>query len=261
MSLKGNKDQVVTQKLDPATEAMQREVYQRGQAASTQPFTPYKGQTVAGVSDLSSGAAGQYRNLGGLAGLGGAAIGGDPNAFAQFQNPFQQNVIDSVGQQYDQLRGQAHMEANDAATKAGAFGGTRHAVMEGARLGQLDQGQASTVAGLQQTGFNDAQARAQFAANFGMGALGQQFQAGDYMRNVQQQGLLDQQTRFNDQRDWSLRNLDVLKGSMTGTPYGSSQSQPLNQNRLAGAAGGALTGFAAGGPVGGIIGGIGGLLG
>lgn len=261
MAKKGGGSQTVQQKLDPQTEAMQRDVYNRARQASSQPYSGYRGQTVAGVSPLSSGAAAQYQQLGGLAGLGGRAMAGDQEAFGAFMNPYQQNVIDATGQQYDQLRSQAHLESNDAATRAGAFGGSRHAVMEGARMGQLDQGQAQTTAQLLQQGFGDAQQRALQAANFGMGALGQQFGAGDYMRNIQQQYLTDQQGRFNEARDWDVRNLGILQGAFSGTPYGQSQTQPLHQNRLAGAAGGALTGMQIGGPVGGIIGGGLGLLG
>lgn len=261
MAKKGPQTQVTTQKLDPQTEAMQRDVYNRARQASTQGYTPYNGQTVADASPLSAQAAAQYQQLGGLAGLGGAAMAGDQGAFSQFMNPYQKNVLDAVGSQYDTLRSQAHMDANDAATRAGAFGGTRHAVTEGARLGQLDQGQAQTMAGLQQQGFNDAQQRALQAANFGMGALGQQFGAGDYFRNIQQQYLGDQQGRFNEARDWELRNLGVLQSGMNGTPYGQSQSQPTYNNPLAGVAGGALTGFSMGGVPGAIIGGGLGLLG
>lgn len=261
MAKKGGGSQTVTQKLDPQTEAMQRDVYNRARQASTQKYTPYGGQTVAGASPLMTSAAQQYQQLGGLAGLGGAAMAGDQEAFSKFMNPYQQNVVDAVGQQYDQLRSQAHLGANDAATRAGAFGGSRHAVMEGAQLGQLDQGQAQTTAGILQSGFNDAQQRALQAANFGMGALGQQAQMGDYFRNIQQQYLTDQQGRFNEARDWDVRNLGILQSGLSGTPYGQSQSQPYSQNRLAGAAGGALTGFQVGGPVGGIIGGGLGLLG
>lgn len=261
MSKKGGGNQTVTQKLDAPTAGIQGEVYRRAQAASTQPYTPYQGQQVAGVSGLTSGAAGQYQQLGGLAGLGGAAMGGDAGAFGQFMNPYLQNVVGQVGQQYDQLRAQAHNDANTQATQAHAFGGDRHAIMEGARLGQLDQGQAATTAGLYNQGFNDSWNRAQQTANFGMGALGQQANLGDYMRNVQQQQLTQNRNDFNEQRDWGVRNLGILQGALSGTPYGQSQTQPTSQNRLAGIAGGAITGAQLGGPAGAIIGGGLGLLG
>lgn len=260
MAKKGG-SQTTTQKLDPQTEAMQRDVYNRARQASQQPYTPYQGQTVASASPLSAQAAQQYQQLGGLAGLGGAAMAGDPNALGAFFNPYQSNVINAVGQQYDTLRGQAHLDANDAATRAGAFGGSRHGIAEGARLGQLDQGQAQTTANLLQSGFNDAQQRALQAANFGMGALGQQFGAGDYFRNIQQQYLGDQQNRFNEARDWDVRNLGILQSGLSGTPYGQSQSQPVTSNIAAGALGGALTGSQIGSVIPGIGTGIGAAIG
>jgi hypothetical protein len=261
MAKKGGGSQTVTQKLDPQTQQMQGEIYRRAQQASTQPYTAYQGQTVAGVSPLATGAAGSFQQLGGLAGLGGAAMAGDPSAFGRFMNPYLQNVVGQVGQQFNQLRNQATLDTNQQATQAGAFGGSRHGIMQGERLGQLDRAQADQTAQLLNQGFNDSWNRAQQTANFGFGALGSQFAAGDYFRNVQQQGLDDNQRRFNEARDWDVRNLDILKSGMTGTPYGQSQTQPTSRNALAGAAGGALTGFQLGGPVGGIIGGGLGLLG
>lgn len=239
---KGGGQQTVTQTVDPATQRMQQDIYNKARQVAGQKYSAYSGPTVAGANPYSTGAAQQFQQLGGLASLGSRALSGDASAFGQFMNPYQQNVVDQVGNQYDQLRSQAHLDANDAATKAGAFGGSRHAIMEGARLGQLDQGQAATVAQLQQQGFNDAQARAQQAANFGLGALGQQFQAGDYLRNVQQQGYDAAQAQFNDRRDYGQKQLGILQGAVQGTPYGTSQSSPLTRNVGAGVLGGALTG-------------------
>ena len=261
MAKKGGGAQTVTQKLDAPTAAMQKDVYAKARDVAGQAYSGYQGPTVAQANPYITGAANQYQQLGGLAGLGGRALGGDQAAFAQFMNPYQHNVIDAVGQQYNQLRDQAHLNANDAATQAHAFGGSRHAIMEGAQLGQLDQGQAQTVAGLQQQGFADAQQRALQAANLGMGALGQQSQIGDYLRQIQQQQLTNNQGQFNEQRDWGARQLGLLQGAFQNTPYGQSQSQPTSQNKLAGVAGGALTGFEVGGPIGGLIGGGLGLLG
>jgi hypothetical protein len=77
--------------------------------------------------------------------LGAQAMGGDANATQQLMNPYQQQVLDGVGRDFDKLRSQAHTQSNQAATAAGAFGGSRHGVMEGARLGELDSAQANTI--------------------------------------------------------------------------------------------------------------------
>lgn len=263
MSLKGGGQQTTTQALDPATQRMQAQIYSRAQDVANEKYSTYGGPRVAGANPATQAALTQYGQVGGLAGLGGRALGGDAAAFGQFMNPYQQNVIDQVGNQYDQLRSQAHLDANDAATRAGAFGGSRHAIAEGARLGQLDQGQAATVAQLQQQGFNDAQGRAAQAVNLGLSGLQGQAGLADYLRQIQQQGYDANLGQFNEQRDWGLRGLQALQGAVQGTPYGQSQSTPLTRNAGAGALGGALTGAQIGSAIPGVgtaIGAIGGGL-
>ncbi|WP_420431458.1 hypothetical protein [Candidatus Poriferisocius sp.] len=77
-------------------------------------------------------------------------LGPDQRSVAEqaqaFMNPYQKQVIDGLGTQYDKLRGQANLDQNAGATSAGAFGGSRHALTAGARLGELDAAQ------MQQTG-------------------------------------------------------------------------------------------------------------
>lgn len=262
---KGAGKQTVTQKLDPQTEAYQKLVYQRAQEAANQPYTPYQGQTVAGTSPLSGQAVGGWQQGAQLGNLGMGALGGDQAALAHFQNPYQQQVLDQIRGQYGDLNSTAQMGINDQATAAGAFGGSRQGVASGVASADIAKGLGQQMANFTYQGFNDAQQRALSAANLGMGANQSLFGAGDYFRNVQQQQLGDQENRFNQARDWDLRNLDVLKSGMTGTPYGSSQSQPLTKNLGAGLLGGAASGAAIGSAIPGIgtaVGaGVGGLLG
>jgi hypothetical protein len=93
-----------------------------------------------------------------------------------------------------------------------------------------------------------------------MDALGQQFGMGDYYRNINQAGIDNQVDRFNEQRDWGMRGLNIMNGTMNGMPTGQSTSQPLyNGGRGKAAVGGALAG-APFGPAGIVAGGLGGLL-
>jgi hypothetical protein len=120
--------------------------------------------------------------------------------------------------------------------------------------------------GLQAQGLGlNALGQAQGAAQGQAGIAGQLFGAGDYNRQVQQQGLDDQYRRFLEQRDWGVRNLDILKGGMTGMPYGQTTTVPQERNVASGILGGAATGASIGSVIPGIgtgIGaGIGGLLG
>lgn len=104
-------------------------------------------------------AAGVAQNSGPL--FGGAIT---PEQIQAAMNPYISNVVDATQGQYDQLRANAMNSTNQEATNAGAFGGSRAAVTAGARLGQLDQGQAQTIASLLQGGYGQAQQFAQSQA-------------------------------------------------------------------------------------------------
>lgn len=296
----GPKEQVVTNKLDPVMEHYRNEVFDKARQVSGQGYRGYDGQTVAGADPMSGAAAGamggmpgafrgianQFNgggpNIGPYANAGSAAaraLGGDQGAIQSMMDPYQHNVVDALGTEYDRARSKAALESNTAATAGGAFGGDRHALMTGERLGALDRGQMSDTANILSGGFNSMMDRAGQTANLGLGAqglsanyrlgagglqldaqrgaadaIGQQFGMGDYFRNINQQGLDDKQRQFMEQRDWGNRQLGILQSGMTGTPYGNTESQPLYKNGLNTVAGGAATGFAIGGPVGAGIG-------
>lgn len=104
----------------------------------------------------------QAQNVGQVA-TGGAPEGGwftgqiTNDQLQGAMNPYISNVIDATRGEFDHLRAGASMGAGQQATQAGAYGGSRHAVMEGARLGELDRAQASQIAGLHQQGYQNAQ--------------------------------------------------------------------------------------------------------
>ena len=74
----------------------------------------------------------------------------------QFLNPFTDQVIGGVNTQFDRLRSGASQTATEAAIRAGAFGGSRHGVVEGTRLAELDRSQMDITGGLLSNQFNDA---------------------------------------------------------------------------------------------------------
>jgi hypothetical protein len=300
----GPKEQVVTNKLDPATEAYRNEIFNRARSVSNQPYTGYNGQTVANADPASLGALSGMQGMGGVYGgitngLGGPNIGpyagaganaarilsGDQGAIQGMMNPFQNQVIDALGTQYDRQRDKAVMQTNDQATQAGAFGGDRAALLAGERMGALDRGQMSDVANLLSGNYQNVMQNAQQTANLGLNAQGQlgnfnlgmgnlrlgaaqgqqgalqdAFGMGDYLHGINQQKLNSSQQQFNEQRDWGLRGLNILQGGLSGMPYGNTESQPLYKNGFNSVAGGAATGYGIAGPYGALAGGIGGLL-
>jgi hypothetical protein len=213
-------------------------------------------------------------NLGfGAAGQLGAGF--DPSTISTFMDPFQQNVVGGVQSAFDRLRGQASIGAGQEATAAGAFGGSRQAILEAERLRNLDQQEAQQIAGVQSQGFGQALQAAlgqhqmgQQAAQFGLSnvlqglnlgartdiAAGQAgLQGAEMLRHLQQQAG----TNPFQQQMMALQALNLGMGA----PGSSQVTSGGGPNALGQAAGGALAGFGVGGPVGGIIGGVGGLLG
>jgi hypothetical protein len=80
-----------------------------------------------------------------------------PEQMAQpFMDPYQKQVVDATRNEFDQMRGQATVGANQAATQAGAFGGSRHGVMQGTRLGEIDRAQGTTISNLLSGGYQNA---------------------------------------------------------------------------------------------------------
>lgn len=192
------------------------------------------------------GVYGAGANLG-MGALG--ALGGDAEAFGKFMNPYENRVIDRMTDQFGQMRSHATMDLNDQATQARAFGGSRHGIALGARLGELDRTEADAKANLYHTGFESAQQRAFQAANLGLGAAGPLA------------GLGEHSLEMNDP---NIRRAMLLQRFMGGMPYGTSQTstQPISRNVGGGALGGALTGSEVwkglqyGGPWGALAGGL-----
>lgn len=153
----------------------------------------------------------QFREYGNL-GMGGArALGGDTAAIRSMMNPYESEVMASLDPAYARAREGALSSIASQATRAGAFGGSRAAIMQGQALGDLAQQQAQTQAGMRYQGFNDAMSRAYQLANLGMGAS--QSSAG-YGQYLQDRG-------FNRMRD-----------AMSLIPGGATSGVPINRDPL-----------------------------
>jgi hypothetical protein len=148
-------------------------------------------------------------------------------------DPYMANVIGGVRGEFDHLRGQAAMGANQQATMAGAFGGSRAALMQGARMGELDRAQTGQIGGLLSQGYGQAVNLAE-------------------MQRMQRERQL-QSPLYGAQQGLNFMNLGM-------GPMGQATSQPVNKNPVGMAMGGASVGSAFG-PIGAGIGGGLGLLG
>lgn len=129
------------------------------------------------------------------------ALSGNPAAQQQFMNPYQQQVVDQLQAQFGVQNQNTVNQVNDAATRAGAFGGSRQAVAQGVALGENQRNQAGLLANVYQSGFDNSMNRAGQLAGLGLNAAGQGAELG------MQAGSPD------------LWRLNTLRRGFDGTPY------------------------------------------
>lgn len=158
--------------------------------------------------------------FGQAAGAYNAALQG-PN-IGQFMNPYTSEVIGRTGMD---IARQAAMQQNALgaqATRAGAFGGSRHGVAEGTMLGDYGRTFGDIAAQQRQQGFNTALGAAENQQQMLSQLAGQGFGFG--------QALNQQQMQQGSQQQALMQSLiDAARGQYagyTGAPM-SSLSAPL----------------------------------
>lgn len=173
---KGHK-QTQTHSADAATNAMSQSVYDASKRAAGN-YTP------EGVDPNTQAAMGLFGDMAGYGKVGAGALAGDQASVDKMMNPYLQQVLGGYNAQFGQDSAMLRKNTNDAATQAGAFGGDRAALEQGAQQGELGRAHLQQVGDLLHSGYNDAMSRAGGLANLGLSAGGAQFQGGDYLRGV-----------------------------------------------------------------------------
>ena len=165
----------------------QQEVFQAAKGLAGQPFVPYTGPLVAGFSPD------QLRQFQATRGLFETGMEFDPitgiRELAQtptpsllsadigaYQSPFQEQVIETALGDIQRQQQLAQQRAQSQAIGAGAFGGSRSAILEAEAQRPYIEQAARTAAGLRQAGFEQAQRAAQ--ADIAREMEGRRFQAG-----------------------------------------------------------------------------------
>lgn len=192
----------------------------KAEAAAETPYQTYGGERIAGPTaeqqaarqDVAGmGPAAGYEmglgmaGMGGMAGLASAGAGQrymgmatSPGAQQAFMSPYMQNVVDV--QKAEAIRDYARQLPGEqaAATRAGAFGGSRQAIVqaEGQRNLQNQLAQIQATGG--QRAYEAAQQAMQFGSDIGLRGLGQAAQTGiqagatmGQLGGAQQQSALD----------------------------------------------------------------------
>lgn len=226
----------------------------KGQALSETPYQAYTGPLTAGASDLQQQA---FQGVAGLA-LPTNMGGFTPTSFTaqgtaqQYMNPYIQAALDP---QLNEARRQAEISRlGDAArlTKAGAYGGSRQAMME-SELNRNLMGKMADITGIgyntaydkaaQQ--FNIEQQRAQEAQNltnqYGLSALGRQADLGAIQRGIEAEGIAADYGQFKEERDFPFKQVQYQQSLLQGLPLAAqsySYQEPSTLSTILGSAGG-----------------------
>ena len=175
------------------------DVNAQAQNAASVPYTPYTGQTVAQLSPDQTAAFGQVENLtanGGVQApyldqaaqyINNAATGINPANFgstvSQYESPYTKDVVNATEQQFNNQNAIQQQGVIGNAVSSGAWGGDRSAVAQALTAGQQQTAEAPVIAGLENTGFQNATQTAeanqwlQSQAGAGMANLGNEAQA------------------------------------------------------------------------------------
>ena len=217
----------------------------RGWGMADQSYQAYTGPLTAGPSAAESAAFG---------GIGGLTIPTDqmgaftPQQFTaeaaqQYMNPYLNAALQP---QIDEARRQAEIQrVADASrlTNAGAYGGSRQAIMESEGNRNLLQNLAGITGSGYATAydkamgqFNTEQGRgmeAQTAANtYGLAALTKQAELGGVERSIEQAGIDADRLQFEEERDFPYKQVQYMQSLLQGLPIAAQSYSYMQPSQL-----------------------------
>jgi hypothetical protein len=227
----------------------------KGQALADAPYQAYTGPLTAGASNLQNEA---FSGLAGLTiptGKMGAYTPGsftDTGVAQKYMNPY---LTQALEPQFVEARRQAEINRiNDAGrlTKAGAYGGSRQAIMESEGNRNLTTNLANitgqgykTAYDLAANQFNTEQGRGQSAQEmnnaYGLNALRNQAELGAVQRGIESEGVAADKAQFEEQRDYPYKQVQYQQSLLQGLPIAAqtySYAQPSTLSQILNSAGG-----------------------
>lgn len=250
-----------------------QEAWTQAKSLATQPFQPFAGPRIADFSadeqtafDMTRANQGTYKPLMDEAGgyLTQAGKNWGQEAAEQYMNPYQQNVTDIAARNLNRQFDISRRAGDTAAAAGGAFGGSRHGLLnaenERNRMTQMSdlfaQGQSAAYQNAQ-TAFLQDQARSLKAADLGTSMAGAlqsmgytdaaaMEAIGQKERELDQASLDTAYQDYLEQREYPYRQINFALGALKGTPYetrtfseGTSVTPQLGTSQF-GQVGGAL---------------------
>ena len=216
----------------------------KGEALANQPYQAYGGPLTAGQSGLQTQA---FQGLAGLT-LPTQQMGGfTPTSFTSgstaqdYMSPFMNAALEP---QMAEAQRQAEIQRVQNASrlgKAGAFGGSRQAIMESEGQRNLLRNLADIYGTGMQTAytqgmgqFNTEQDRAQQAQDltnrYGLAALGAQQIAGGQQRDIEQQGVAADYAQFKEERDDPYKKVQYQQSLLQNLPISAQEMDYIGQS-------------------------------
>ena len=226
----------------------------RGMALADAPYEAYEGPLTAGPTAAQTAA---FQGVANLA-VPTAQMGAytpqtfDATAATSYMNPYIQTALDPQIAELQRQREISRINNAGRLSKAGAFGGSRQAVMD-AELDRSYLDKAAEITGLgyldaynkAQQQFNVEQGRAmdaqQMTNKYGMEALQQQAALGEQQRDIEQAGIDADKAQFDFESSFPYKQVQFQQSLLQGLPL-EAQSYTYAQpsalaNILSGAAG------------------------
>lgn len=215
--------------------------YADAEKLANQPFMQYQGERVGTMNaDTQAG----IDNIKGQLGSGDMSqiladiASGKTSAasiMSDYENPYTDDVVNKTLASANDQRIQALMGNSDAATKAGAFGGSRHGIVDAVTNAESLKNMGLLESTLRSNGFNTALAAAQ---NDVAGRASSASAATDArtksLAGLMQAGLQEQTTnqakidadiaKFNEPRQNDIDNLNLKLAALGMSPYGKTDT-------------------------------------
>lgn len=215
----------------------------QGSALANAPYQAYEGPLTAGASNLQQQAFAGASDIATAGFTPGEFSGGfGVDQAAQYMNPYLQASLDPQLKELQRQSDIARLDDASRLTKAGAFGGSRQAIMESeGRRNLLDK-----QAGLIGSGYKSAydtglgqfnkereseEASRQFGANFGLKTVDQLANMGAVERGITNEGLAADKKQFEEERDFAYKMPQYQLGLLQGLPIGSNTTA-VNQDAI-----------------------------
>lgn len=208
----------------------------RGQALADEGYQGYTGPLTAGQSELQTSA---FQGIGGL-NLPTENMGAfTPDTFtadaaARYMNPY---LMAALNPQINEARRESELARLQNATRmtqAGAYGGSRQAILDAENQRAL-QSNLSDIVG---TGYSSAYDKAMNQFNteqslargvqddtnkYGLGAIQKLYDMGTSQRGIESEGIAADLAQFKEERDYPYKQVQYMQSLLQGLPVEAQQ--------------------------------------